>query len=156
MAGSHVAHDCTVGSHNNFANNAMLAGHVTVGDRVFLSGSAAVHQNCRIGTLALISGVSAASQDIPPFWMIRSVNIVVGVNVVGMRRSGIPTAEIQAVRAAFKLIYHDRLPVSEAVSKMEAKYANIPAVMDVIQFIRSSKRGVPGAHQYRDSEAAAA
>jgi UDP-N-acetylglucosamine acyltransferase len=157
MASSHVAHDCVVGDHTTFANSAMIAGHVTVEDRVFLSGNSAVHQHCRVGKLALLSGVSAASQDIPPFWMIRGVNIVVGVNVIGMRRSGIPTAEIQAVRAAFKLLYHERRPVTDAVARMEKQYSHIAAVMDVVQFIRASKRGVPGAHQYRmDQDVAAA
>lgn len=148
MAGSHVGHDCLVGDHCNFANNAMLGGHAIIGDRVFLSGSAAVHQNCRIGKLALVSGLSAATQDIPPFWIIRDFNRVMGINVVGMRRGGIPAAEIQAVRAAFKLIYQDHLQIREAVSRMEAQYGHAAAVMDVVEFIRSSKRGIPGAHQF--------
>lgn len=155
MAGSHVAHDCTVGDHCTFANGALLAGHVTVENRVFLSGNSAVHQNCRIGQIALLSGVTAVSQDIPPFWIMREVNRVMGVNVIGMRRAGIPAAEIQAVRAAFKLIYHDRRPVSDAVRIMEEKYSHLPAVMDLAAFIRASKRGVPGAHQFRvEAEAA--
>lgn len=155
MAGSHVAHDCSVGNHCTFANGALIAGHVIVEDRVFLSGNSVVHQNCRIGKLALISGVSGASQDIPPFWIIREINRPMGVNVVGMRRSGIPAAEIQAVRAAFKMLYHEHCPVSEAVARMERQYSHIAAVMDVVEFVRVSKRGVPGAHQFLAENAAA-
>ncbi|CAN5206426.1 acyl-ACP--UDP-N-acetylglucosamine O-acyltransferase [soil metagenome] len=156
MAGSHVAHDCTVGNNCNFANAALIAGHVTVDDGVFLSGNTAVHQNCHIGRLALLSGVSAATQDIPPFWMVQARNMVVGINVIGMRRAGIPAVEIAAVRAAFKLLYTERLPIREATLRMEAKYNHIPAVMEIVAFIRTSKRGVPGAHQFRGEDRAAA
>jgi UDP-N-acetylglucosamine acyltransferase len=156
MAGSHVAHDCVVGNQCNFANAAVIGGHVIVGDGVFLSGHAAVHQNCRVGRLALISGVSAASQDVPPFWMIRAVNVVVGVNLVGMRRAGISPAEIAAVREAFAWIYRERLPVRDAVTRMQARMDHIPAVREIIDFITASKRGVPGAHQFRSEERAAA
>ena len=91
MAGSHVAHDCRVGDHGIFANGALLAGHVEVGDRVLLSGNSAVHQFCRVGRLALLSGASATSKDIPPFWVMQDVNRECGVNVIGMRRAGLPT-----------------------------------------------------------------
>ncbi len=156
MASSHVAHDCQVGSHCTFANGALLAGHVTVDDRVFISGNAAVHQNCRIGRLALISGISAASQDIPPFWILRDTNRAVGINVIGMRRSGMPTPEILGVRAAFRMLYQDRQPIRVAMSEMEERFAHLPAVMDVVRFIRSSKRGVPGALHYQPGGAMAA
>src|SRR5262249_49434519 len=90
MAGSPVAHDCTVGNNNLFANSALIGGHVEVADRVLLSGNSAVHQFCRVGRLALLSGASASSKDIPPFWIMQDVNQVCGVNIVGMRRAGIP------------------------------------------------------------------
>jgi UDP-N-acetylglucosamine acyltransferase len=144
MAGSHVAHDCIVGNNNIFANCALLGGHVETGDRVFLSGNSAVHQFCRVGRLAFLSGSSASSKDIPPFWVMQDVNRVCGVNVIGMRRAGVPTNEIQAVRRAFRSIYIEHLTISAAVMRMEAEMGGIPAVRELIDFIRSSKRGICG------------
>jgi len=157
MCGAHVAHDCVVGDHSVFVNAAVIGGHSRIGDRVLLSGHSAVHQHCRVGRLALISGMSGASQDIPPFWVIREINVVCGVNVIGMRRAGFPPAEIQAVRKAFKLLYLNKLTVAAAVAAMDQQLGHSPAVREVIEFIRSSKRGVPGPHLYRgDSDLAAA
>ncbi|HJZ60506.1 MAG TPA: acyl-ACP--UDP-N-acetylglucosamine O-acyltransferase [Gemmataceae bacterium] len=148
MAGSHVAHDCRVGDHNIFANCALIGGHVAVADRVLLSGNSAVHQFCRVGRLALLSGASASSKDIPPFWVMQDVNRVCGVNVIGMRRAGIPTPEIQAVRRAFGIIYRERLTLAAAVLRIEAELGQVPAVRELIEFIRSSKRGICGAHRF--------
>ena len=144
MVGSHVAHDCTVGNHGIYANSSLLGGHVETGDRVLLSGNSAVHQFCRVGRLALLSGASASSKDIPPFWVMQDVNRVCGVNVIGMRRAGVPTAEIQAVRRAFRFIYIERLLIPTAVMRMEAEFGAVPAVRELIDFIRSSKRGICG------------
>jgi UDP-N-acetylglucosamine acyltransferase len=148
MAGSHVAHDCRVGDHNIFANCALIGGHVEVGDRVLLSGNSAVHQFCRVGRLALLSGASASSKDIPPFWVMQEVNWVCGVNVIGMRRAGIPTVEIQAVRRAFRVIYRERLTVAAALLRIEAEAGRVAAVRELIDFIRASKRGICGAHRF--------
>ena len=157
MAGSHVAHDCIVGNNCIFANCALLGGHVETGDRVFLSGNSAVHQFCRVGRLAFLSGSSASSKDIPPFWVMQDVNRVCGVNVIGMRRAGVPTNEIQAVRRAFRFIYIERVTISAALMRMEAELGSIPAVCELIDFIRSSKRGICGPASFEsDSHEAAA
>lgn len=157
MAGSHVAHDCRVGNDNIFANCALIGGHVTVADRVLLSGNSAVHQFCRVGRLALLSGASASSKDIPPFWVMQEVNWVGGVNVIGMRRAGISTPEIQAVRKAFRLIYRERHTVAAALLRIECELSQYPAIQELLNFIRTSKRGICGAHRFdANSEDAAA
>jgi len=144
MAGSHVAHDCVVGNFGIYANCALLGGHVETGDRVLLSGNSAVHQFCRVGRLALLSGSSASSKDVPPFWVMQDVNRVCGVNVIGMRRAGVPTVEIQAVRRAFRFIYIERMLIPTAVMRMEAEFGQVPAVRELVAFIRTSKRGICG------------
>jgi len=155
MAGSHVAHDCVVGDHGVYANCALLAGHVTTGDRVFLSGNSAVHQFCRVGRLALLSGTSATTMDIPPFWIVQNMNRVCGVNVVGMRRAGVTNAEINAVRRVFRMIYVEKLLVPAAMMRAEAEFGTLPAVRELIDFVRSSKRGVSGPASFQaDGEAA--
>jgi UDP-N-acetylglucosamine acyltransferase len=157
MAGSHVAHDCVVGNECIFANAAVIGGHVVVGDRALLSGNSAVHQFCRVGRLGLLSGASASSKDIPPFWVMQEVNWVCGVNTIGMRRAGIPSIEIQAVRRSFAMIYKERLTIPAALARMESEYGHFAAVRELVEFIRSSRRGICGAHRYRqlDEEAAA-
>jgi UDP-N-acetylglucosamine acyltransferase len=159
MVGSHVAHDCQVGNECIFANSAVIGGHVEVGDRALLSGNSAVHQFCRVGRLGLLSGVSATSKDIPPFWVMQDVNRVWGVNTIGMRRAGIPSPEIQAVRRAFAMIYKELLPIPLALLRMEAELGQFPAIRELVAFIRSSKRGICGAHRFQtldDREDAAA
>ena len=148
MVGAHVAHDCRVGNHGVYVNGCLLGGHVETGDRVILSGNSAVHQFCRLGRLAMLSGTSSSTKDVPPFWVQRNINIVCGVNVFGMKRAGVPSPEIMGVRQAFKMIYLGGGTVTAAVAKMEAELAHLPAVAELIAFIKSSKRGICGASRY--------
>ncbi len=154
MAGAHIAHDCVVGNDIILANAALLGGHVTVGDRALISGNSAVHQFCRVGRLALLSGASGSSKDIPPFWVMQDVNYVRGLNLVGMRRAGMASAEVIAVRKAFRIIYLTRpaLPLSAALLRIEAELGNFEAVRELVEFIRSSKRGICGAHRLVSGE----
>ncbi len=142
MVGSHVAHDCAVGDKAIFANCAVIGGHAAVMDGAFLSGNTCVHQFCRVGRLAMLSGTSSISQDLPPFWIVQEVNITRGVNVVGMRRAGIPAAEIQGVRRAYRVITRSGLTVKAALEQVEAADGHLPAVQELVAFIRSSKRGI--------------
>jgi len=142
MAGSHVAHDCRIGDSCIFANAAVIGGHVTVMSGAFLSGNSCVHQFCRVGRLAMLSGTSSVSQDLPPFWIVQAVNTARGVNVIGMRRAGIPAAEIQAVRRAYRIITRNGLTISDALRLIEAADGEIPAVAELVAFIRDSKRGI--------------
>lgn len=149
MAGSHVAHDCVVGNDAILANSALLGGHVVLGDRAFISGNSAVHQFCRVGRLAFLSGASASSKDIPPFFVMQCVNIVRGLNLVGMKRAGVPPAERVAIRKAYRIIYLTRpaLTLPHALLRIEAELGAFPAVRELVEFIRTSKRGICGAHR---------
>jgi UDP-N-acetylglucosamine acyltransferase len=142
MAGSHVAHDCAVGDKAIFANSAVIGGHASVGDGAFLSGNTCVHQFCRIGRLAMLSGTSSVSLDLPPFWIVQGLNTAFGVNVVGMRRAGIVNDHIQAVRRAYKAINRGGKGIREAVAEVESADGHIPAVRELLEFIRASKRGI--------------
>jgi UDP-N-acetylglucosamine acyltransferase len=142
MAGSHVAHDCQVGNHCILANGALLAGHCVLEDNVYLSGNSAIHQFVRVGRLALLSGLSASTKDIPPFVMQQNINCVVGVNVVGMRRAGIPTANIDAVRQAYHLLYREGHLLANALGRIERELGHFPEVAEMVRFIRNSSRGI--------------
>ena len=143
MVNAHVAHDCRVGDHAVFANGAAIGGHAVVGDRALLSGNSCVHQFCRVGRLALLSGTTAISQDLPPFWIAHDgTNSVHGVNVIGMQRAGISKDEIRAVRQAFRTIHLRGMMISTAVNRVDAEDGHLPAVRELVDFIRASKRGI--------------
>jgi UDP-N-acetylglucosamine acyltransferase len=153
MVNSHVAHDCQVGSRCIFANGAVVGGHCTLEDNVYLSGNAAVHQFTRIGRLALLSGCSATTKDIPPFVVQQNIDTVVGVNVIGMRRAGLSHAQIDAVRQAFRLLFREGLTLPAALARLERELGQVDAVQEMIGFLRQCPRGV-NAMRGRGREAA--
>jgi UDP-N-acetylglucosamine acyltransferase len=142
MANAHVAHDCVVGSHCILANGAVLGGHVILADNVYISGNAAVHQFVRIGRLALLSGVSASTKDIPPFCLQQRIDNIIGVNVIGMRRAGLSHAQIDAVRQAFHILFRQGLTIPNALTEVEQLLGSVDVVRELVTFIRESKRGV--------------
>jgi UDP-N-acetylglucosamine acyltransferase len=154
MAGSHIAHDCRVGNGCILANGALVGGHCVLEDGVFLSGNSAVHQFARVGRLALLSGCSATSKDIPPFITQQRINCVVGINVVGMRRAGMTQAQISAVRHAFHVLYRQGLTVPAALDHLEKELGGIDAVAEMITFIRQSTRGISVVDEHNQGIAA--
>lgn len=142
MVSTHVAHDCTVHNHTIFANSAVIGGHAEIFDRAFLSGNTCVHQFCRVGRCAMVGGTSSMTLDLPPFWTVMDSNRVRGVNVIGMRRAGIPNDEIMGVRRLYKAINRSGLTIRAALEQAEAADGHLAAVREVIEFVRASKRGI--------------
>jgi UDP-N-acetylglucosamine acyltransferase len=142
MANSHIAHDCQVGNRCIFANGALVGGHCTLADNVYLSGHCAVHQFVRIGRLALLSGCSATTKDMPPFIIQQNIDTVVGVNVVGMRRAGMAKEQIDGVRQAYRILFREGLTLPAAVARLEQELGHIDAVTEMIAFIRECHRGI--------------
>ncbi len=142
MAGAHVAHDCRMGNHIIFANDAVLAGHVTVGDRAFLSQAVGVHQHCRVGSLAMIGGHARIMQDVPPFVTVDGHSgCVVGLNLVGLRRAGIKSSEVAQLKAAYRVLYRRATPFAERLAELSESFASGPAA-DFCEFLRGvAKRG---------------
>lgn len=146
MVNAHVAHDCNVGNHCILANGALVGGHCILENNVFLSGNSAVHQFVRVGRLALLSGCSTSTMDIPPFIMQRGIDNVVGVNVIGMRRAGMASRQIQDVRHAYHLLYRGGLLLPAALAKMEQEIPGSDAIAEMIGFIRQTTRGINLTH----------
>jgi UDP-N-acetylglucosamine acyltransferase len=143
MAQVHVAHDCQVGSHVIFANSAALSGHVEVQDYAVLGGFAGVHQFCRVGTHAFMGGSTVATKDVLPYSLtVGDRARLYGLNLVGLRRRGLAPETIGALRQAFRLLTATSLNTSEAVRRLEAEGPHTPEVATVLEFIRSSTRGV--------------
>jgi len=142
MATSHIAHDCVLGNGCVFANASVLAGHCVIADNVTMSGHSAMHQFCRVGRLAMISGVSASTMDVPPFMINQRINVICGVNVIGMRRAGIGALAIEAVRKAYHILYRHDNVLPHSLAQLERELGHVPEVAELVEFIRSSKRGI--------------
>ena len=111
----------------------------------YISGNAAAHQRMHIGKLAMVSGTSAITRDLPPFVIVQGVNVVYGVNVIGMRRAGYDGPEIDGVREAFRILYMQRDLVKIAVERIQKQLAHLDAVAEFVDFIRSSPNGIVSA-----------
>lgn len=143
MAYAHVAHDCVVGDGVVLANAATLAGHVVVGDYATVGGLSAVHQFTRIGRHAFIGGMGRISQDVIPYALTASEPTkVVGVNVVGLTRKGFPEKTKETLKRAFHIIYREGLNTSQALAKLESEFGDVPEVKEIIDFIKTSERGI--------------
>ena len=144
MAYSHIAHDCQVGSQCVFANNATLAGHVSVDDEAVIGGLSAVHQYVYIGKLAIIGGCSKVVQDIPPFSTSDGHPAkIYGINSIGLRRSHVSKNAINQLKISFKILFHSGFALPNALKKIKAKFPHpSDELLHLISFINSSKRGV--------------
>ena len=119
MAYSHVAHDCLIGNGVIMSNAATLGGHITVEDKAILGGFVAVHQFSRIGRHAFIGGASAVSRDVPPYTMaVGNRAKLVGLNLVGLKRSGLMDTALQSLRQAYEMLFQSELNTKEAVARV--------------------------------------
>lgn len=143
MAGSHIGHDGQVGDDVTIANQAALGGHVVVEDRAMIGGLVGVHQYCRIGKMAMVGGLTKATQDVLPYSLVdgRPARLS-GVNLVGLRRNGLSSKAIADIRRAIRTIYYSGAKFREAVAGLEREFTGQPDIEHLLQFIRSSKRGV--------------
>ncbi|MFZ5833627.1 MAG: acyl-ACP--UDP-N-acetylglucosamine O-acyltransferase [Planctomycetota bacterium] len=142
MVGAHVAHDCCIGSHCIITNNVLLAGHVAVADRAYLSGAVAVHQFCRIGSLAMVGGQAHITKDVPPFVTVDGLSsYVVGLNQVGLRRAGFRQEVVATLKAAYRVIYRSGLPWREILEQLQRDYQGTAAAA-FHEFLAGTKRGV--------------
>jgi len=142
MANAHVAHNCVVGNHVILVNAALLGGHVVVQDRAFISGNCCVHQFCRVGTLALMQGNSSVSVDLPPFTVARyGLNILCGLNIVGLRRAGFSAEERMELKRLYHLLFRGGKNLRAARAEAARKFTSAPAKI-LLEFVESAKRGV--------------
>lgn len=139
MTGSHVGHDCVIGSHCVLANYATLGGHVILGDWVHMGGFAGIHQFCQVGIHAFIANNTAVTRDVPPFVM------AVGrpaephsVNSEGLKRRGYSAEQIRNIRDAYRILYRSQLKLIEATEQLEALSKMQPELQPLIEFLNDS------------------
>ncbi|TPO01077.1 acyl-ACP--UDP-N-acetylglucosamine O-acyltransferase [Mesorhizobium sp. B1-1-5] len=138
LAYAHIAHDCVVGKNATFANGATLGGHCEIGDNVYIGGLTAVHQFVRLGDNVFIGGCSAVVGDVIPYAIAAGNRAKLrGLNIVGLKRSGLPRSEIYLLRRAYRTIFDRSRTVGENVELAKAEFAESPTAMKIIDFITS-------------------
>jgi len=143
MAYVHIAHDCHVGNHTIFANNASLAGHVVVEDYAILSGFSGVLQFCRMGAHSFASMGSMIDKDVPPYVRVSGYYAKpYGLNTVGLTRRGFSAETIRCLQRAYRIIYRRSLLVKDALLELEKMLGVCPEVQPLIDVIQSSERGI--------------
>ncbi len=143
MAYIHVAHDCRVGNHVIISNLTQLAGHVEVGDWATIGGAVKLHQFCRVGSYCMVGAGTKIVKDVSPYVLIDgNPASIAGVNKVGLRRRGFSPELIQEISDFYKAVLFSGLNTSEGISQVEANGGLPQEVQGIIDFIRSSKRGI--------------
>jgi UDP-N-acetylglucosamine acyltransferase len=143
MAYCHIAHDCVVGSHTIFANNASIAGHVHVGDYAILGGFTAVHQFCRIGENALTSMFTYVTKDVPAFTVVSGRPAEPrGINVEGLKRRGWDSGQIRDIRDAYRTLYRQGLTLEEAIAALKTQSASDERVARFVASLQVGTRGL--------------
>jgi UDP-N-acetylglucosamine acyltransferase len=141
MACVHIAHDCILGDNIIMANNASLAGHVTVGDWAILSGYALIHQFCHVGEHSFTSFASHVNQSIPPYVTVSGEKArAKGINTEGLKRRGYSPEQIQQVRRAYKVLYRSGLRLEEARDRLEEMAEDHEEVQPWIEFLDSTEK----------------
>ena len=142
MTNSHVGHDAVMHNNIQLATGAMLGGHTVLEDRVILSGGCALHQFCRVGRGAMISGCVASALDVPPWFTVTSISVCGSINIVGMRRSGMSTEEIASRKWVFKTLYRERRSLKGAMEVLRQRAEEDAVVAEYVAFIEQSDRGI--------------
>jgi UDP-N-acetylglucosamine acyltransferase len=141
LAYAHVAHDCIIGDNVTFSNNVMIGGHVTIGNNVIIGGGAAIHQFTRVGHHAFIGGLAALAHDLIPYGMaIGNHAYLGGLNIVGMKRSGMARPEIHNLRHAVRMLFDRTKPIKIRAEDVRMAFAESAAVADLIEFITTDTK----------------
>ena len=143
MAYVHVAHDVKIENNVIVANSVQIAGHVEIGEYAVIGGLTGIHQFVRIGKHAMVGGASAVHRDVPPFVMAQGNRArLEGINIVGLKRRGFKKETIRALTTAFEMLFKTDEPLLVSLGKVEEEFQNFPEVLELVDFVRKSKRGI--------------
>jgi len=143
MAYAHIAHDCIVGNNVVLVSFVALAGFVEVGDFANIGGQTGVHQFSRIGAYSMIAAAATVVKDVPPYVLVgRAPVAFYNLNLVGLRRNGFSREQIDNIAAVYGVIYKSGYNTSDACAKAEQELPDSPERNNILDFIRSSKRGI--------------
>ena len=140
MISSHIAHDCYVGNNVIIANNVPLGGHAIIEDNVVIGGNSAVQQFTRIGTMAMIGGMTGVLHDVIPYGLSTgNRNTLNGLNLIGLRRAKFDNKDILGLNDAYKEIFATK-NLNENITKLNGVFKENPLVKNVIEFITKDKK----------------
>lgn len=137
MANTHIGHDCHVGNDVTMANGAVIAGHVTIANHVFIGGNTAIHQFVRVGEGAMLGGMSGVIHDVIPFGFAFGPRaVLVGLNMVGLKRRKLGREELHRIRAAYHMLFFGADIFAARMRRMSAEYSEDPVIGKIVSFIR--------------------
>ncbi len=143
MAYVHIAHDCRIGSHTIFANNATLAGHVHIGDWVIMGGFSGAHQFCRIGAHSFIGMYAGTNRDVPAYTLVGGQPASPkGINSEGLKRRDFTTDQIRNIKGAYRIVYRQGRKLADAIVVVEALVEDQPELRIFLDSLRTSDRGL--------------
>jgi UDP-N-acetylglucosamine acyltransferase len=139
----HVAHDCALDDGVILANAVQLAGHIHIGSCAYVGGLTPVHQFVRIGTHAFVGGGSRLPQDVPPFSRAAGNPYkLYGINTLGLTRAGFDDETRAALKHAYRLLFNSDMTRTDAVAELREASADVPAVLELVDFVLGSERGM--------------
>ncbi len=142
LASSHIGHNVVVGNHA-IVSMAGIGGHVIIEDYALIGGMTGVHQFCRIGKMAIVGGCSGIRQDVAPFMLVEGdPGRTRAINKVGLERNGVSAEAQAALKQAHKILFREGLTMSNALARIEQKLPPLPEIQYLVQFVRTSERGV--------------
>jgi UDP-N-acetylglucosamine acyltransferase len=148
MAATHLGHNCEVGNEVTISTLSGMSGHTIIEDKAIIGGMVGSHQKVRVGTLAMVSGYSKMSQDVPPFSLVDGKPArVLGPNLVGLRRAGVSAESRQAIQRAFRLIYRSGLDQSAALAQVRDELGDVPEIRYLLSFLDRVRDGKMGRQQ---------
>ena len=143
MAYVHIAHDCRIGSHTIFANNATLAGHVHIGDWAILAGFSGAHQFCRVGAHSFLGMYAGVNRDVPAYTMVGGQPpSPKGINSEGLKRRGFSSEQIRNIKNAYRIVFRSGQKLAEATEEIAALTKDQPELDIFLASLRSSERGI--------------
>jgi UDP-N-acetylglucosamine acyltransferase len=148
MASTHLGHNCEVGNLVTLSTLSGMSGHTIIEDRAIIGGMVGSHQRVRVGRLAMVSGFSKMSQDVPPFSLVDGKPArVIGPNLIGLRRAGMGEETRHALQRAFRLIYRSDLELAKALEQVSAEFGHIAEVVYLVDFLQRMRNGRVGRQQ---------
>ncbi len=143
LAYSHIAHCCQIGNGVVIVNACQIAGHVVIEDLATIEGSVGIVQFMRVGSMAYVGAMSKINKDVPPYMIAHGDPIQVrSINRIGMERRGVSEAGRKSIKDAYRILYRQDAPVSQALDKIETEVEQTPEVRHLLEFCRASEKGI--------------
>ena len=144
MVGSHIAHDCFIGSNIILANNATLAGHVEIDDNAIIGGNSAIHQFVKIGKNAMVGGMSGLEKNLIPYGLYIGIRSnMKGLNLIGLKRKGLDNRKIKTLNQFIEKVFNKNDSIENNLNKVNNEVKSIEEAKEIIDFIeKSNKRGL--------------